>query len=147
MTWSYSGNPSASAKDEVRFLVGDATPSDQLLQDEEIAYCITSGGSARLGAAFAADAIAAKFSRLADRSVGQVSVSCSQKSTQYRKLAGELRSSDASSSALPRFGEVFVDKSDALDQDSALIQPSFKVGRNDPPGLNERRGTQDEELC
>jgi hypothetical protein len=149
LTWSYSGNPSASAKDEVRFLVGDATVGDQLLQDEEIAYCISAGGTARLGAALAAEAIAAKFSRLADRSVGQVSVSCSQKSAQYRKLALELRASDAASSVLPRFGEVERSKSDELDIDTGVIQPSFRVGMNDPPQLRERKRTRDDdgELC
>ena len=144
MTWKYSGNPSSSAKDEARFLVGDVFDKDPLLSDEEITYCLTAGGSARLGAALAAEAISAKFSRLADRSVGQVSVSCSQKAEAYRKLANDLRASDAASSSLPHFGEVFVSESAALDKDSSLIQPSFRVGMNDPSGLNERQSLPDD---
>ena len=32
--WTYSGNPAASDKDAVRFLVGDTNTSDQLVSDE-----------------------------------------------------------------------------------------------------------------
>lgn len=40
MTWTYSGDPGASALDEVRFLIQDTDQDDQLLSDEEIEYLI-----------------------------------------------------------------------------------------------------------
>lgn len=40
MTWTYSGNPGASALDEVRFLIQDTNQDDQLLSNEEIEYLI-----------------------------------------------------------------------------------------------------------
>lgn len=40
MTWTYSGNPGASALDEVRFLIQDTDEDNQLLSDEEIEYLI-----------------------------------------------------------------------------------------------------------
>ena len=33
---SYSGDPSSSPRDEVRFLIGDTTPDDPLLSDPEL---------------------------------------------------------------------------------------------------------------
>ena len=39
MSWEYQG-PSASDKDEVRFLIGDTDVEDQLLSDEEIQYLV-----------------------------------------------------------------------------------------------------------
>jgi hypothetical protein len=42
MTWTYSGNPSASALDEIRFLIQDTNEDDQLLSDEELLYLLDS---------------------------------------------------------------------------------------------------------
>jgi hypothetical protein len=33
MTWSYSGDPSSSSTDAVRFLVGDTDTNDQLISN------------------------------------------------------------------------------------------------------------------
>ena len=41
MTWTYSGNPSSTERDAVRFLVGDTDTNDQLLSNEEIDYLVT----------------------------------------------------------------------------------------------------------
>lgn len=40
MAWSYSGDPSTSKKDEVRFLIGDTNINQQILSDEEIEYML-----------------------------------------------------------------------------------------------------------
>lgn len=45
MSWSYSGNPSDSALDECRFLIGDTNESEPIMQDEEIQYIISNAGS------------------------------------------------------------------------------------------------------
>lgn len=44
MTWSYSGDPSSSTLDEIRFLIQDTNTSDQLLSNEEINYLSTEYG-------------------------------------------------------------------------------------------------------
>lgn len=44
MTWTYSGNPGSSSRDEVRFLIQDTDTDDQLLSNEEIDYLLTSYG-------------------------------------------------------------------------------------------------------
>lgn len=78
MTWSYSGNPSASASDKVRFLCGDTDITNQQVSNEEIAFLLTEWNSnAYLSASFACDAISGKYSAKADgsRSVGDLSIS------------------------------------------------------------------------
>lgn len=89
MTWSYNSSL-ASDKDKVRLLTGDTDTTDQLLQDEEINYLLTETGNVLLAAGRAARAIAAKFARQADKEVGDLRVSLSQKAEAYRKLADDL---------------------------------------------------------
>lgn len=40
MSFSYSGDPSSSALDEARFLIGDTDSSRPIMQDEEIQYIL-----------------------------------------------------------------------------------------------------------
>lgn len=42
MSWSYSGDPSTSPLDYYRFTIGDTDEDNQLFQDEEIEYVISS---------------------------------------------------------------------------------------------------------
>lgn len=94
MTWTYSGDPSDSDKDAVRFTVGDTDTTDQLVTDEEIAYLLVVHGAVGMASVGAARAIAAKYSRKADqsRSVGDLSLSqqYSQQATSYHHLADHL---------------------------------------------------------
>lgn len=94
MTWTYSGNPSSTDRDAVRFLVADTVSTDPLITDEEIAYLLDLYTEPPHAAVGAARAIAAKFSRESDqaRGIGDLSLSesLSQKSTQYHHLADHL---------------------------------------------------------
>lgn len=45
MSWTYSGDPSNSVKDECRFLIGDININAPIMQDEEIEYIISEAGS------------------------------------------------------------------------------------------------------
>lgn len=78
MAWTYSGDPSGSARDEVRFLSGDTDTTNQQINDAEIAYLLASwNNNTYLSAAFACDAIAGKYTSKSDssKSVGDLSVS------------------------------------------------------------------------
>lgn len=91
MSWNYGGDPSASDKDYVRFLIGDTIPADELLQDEEINAVLVVQPNVYLASAICCEAIAGKFSRLADTTVGKTSLSYSQKAKAYLELAKRLR--------------------------------------------------------
>ena len=90
MTWSYSGDPSSSTLNAVRFLVGDTDTTDQLISNEEITYFVTEFANARRAASEAARAIAAKYARLMSRSIGGLSADFSAKYRQYLELADNL---------------------------------------------------------
>jgi len=90
MTWSYSGNPSSSTLDEVRFLIQDTDTTDQLLSNEEINYLIDAYADDAYSAAVASVvALIAKASRAAEesKSVGDLSLS--------RKLGDRLEQWEA----------------------------------------------------
>jgi len=92
MTFSYSGNPSSSDRDAVRFLLNDTDSTDVLLQNEEIEYLIVQWGDVYEVARAGAETIASSFSRQADnisKTVGDLSISKSfnAKASQYRELA------------------------------------------------------------
>lgn len=90
MAWNYSGDPSASTRDAVRFLIGDTDTNDQLLNDDEVTYFITTHGTTNRAASEAARAVAAKYARLMDRSIGALSANFSAKYQQYLELARDL---------------------------------------------------------
>jgi hypothetical protein len=95
MSWSYSGDPSDGGVDEVRFLVQDTDPNDQLLSDEGIEYLINQWmpvyDSALMVAAMAAEAIAAKFAREVAYAADGVSVGVQELQQKYDALAMSLR--------------------------------------------------------
>ena len=113
MTWTYSGDPAANARDSIRFLVGDTDTNDQLVSDEEIAWTnseVTGSGTATTDLYTVAYrvmlAIASKFSRLANQQVGDMRVDLSQKADNARRQAEELRTLEQPASVN---GDVLVD--------------------------------------
>lgn len=60
MTYSYSGNPSLTAKDAVRFLTGDTLEEVSLLSDEEIAYLLAQSAEPAVAAQHGVRAMLAK---------------------------------------------------------------------------------------
>jgi hypothetical protein len=95
MAFTYSGDPSGSNRDKVRFLINDTDSTDPLFSDEEIAYLLTEWVNIYETSRAACETLVARFSRLADstsKSVGDISVSesFSAKSKQYQDLANSL---------------------------------------------------------
>lgn len=125
MTWTYSGDPAASDLDFVRFEVGDIETSEQLLQDEEINYCINSTSTAKAAAAKAARAIAARFARQVDESVGDMRLALSQRVKHYLALAKDL---EAKAGCAPQHKTPhdalwsIKDEVEALDSDTETVE-------------------------
>lgn len=95
MTYSYSGDPSNSQKDEVRFVLQDTDPGLQLLTDEEIDFLIEKWlpryDSLTYVAAIAAATIARKFVGVVDINADGVSVNAAELMNRYTELAKQLR--------------------------------------------------------
>ena len=99
MSFSYSGDPSASNLDEVRYRLGDTDSTNPLLTDEEIQFQIdtwvtdvSKGYNNTWVAAECAETISAKFAREITYSADGVSVGGNELQTKYSSLAGTLRS-------------------------------------------------------
>lgn len=138
MTWTYSGNPSATAKDAIRFLIGDTDTNDQLLSDEEIAWVNSesSGSSTAITALYDAAyrccvTIASKLAREADKQIGDLQVSLSQRANNYRTQAQELKSLSMREGGVPvpYAGGITISDKDIDQENSDIFQPWFSSGQ------------------
>ncbi len=138
MAWTYGGDPSANARDAIRFLIGDTDTNDQLLNDDEIAWVNNqvSGSDTALTALYSAGyrccvIIASKFSRLADQSVGDMKVSMSQKAKAYRDQATDILALAGREGNVPTPYAGGITRADKeIDQDnSGLVRAFFSRGQ------------------
>ena len=162
-TATYSGNPSTSPKDEVRFLCGDTGPSFAL-NDNEINYELAivypapssppSSGNF-LPASYCAQAIAALYKTLVDKSVGDLKISYSQMAKQFEAISERLRSRAAIAGVPTYFGGINLADKIANDNSYGTVQTAIKIDGQDyqwplhPPngsGLGPGPGTGEDEV-
>lgn len=124
MTWTYSGNPSNSTLDAVRFIIGDTDTNDQLLSNEEINYYVAEHGSVLRIASESARAIAAKFARYMSRSIGGLSADFSAKYRQYLELADNLLAKEELQPVSPYGSGWSISQKETIDSDDDR-QPTF----------------------
>jgi len=141
MAWTYGADPANSDRDAVRLAIGDTDTTDQQLQDSEIEYYLglfgtTGSGRVLPAAARACDGLAAKYARQVDTTNQGLSVGAADRYKHYQSLAESLRREGLTVAEVFSGGNTWADK-DALDEDSNLVQPSFRTRqfdwvRNDP---------------
>jgi len=134
--WSYSGDPSQNDKDFVRFTIGDTDVDRPLLLDKEIQHLVTVHGSASQASIAGARALAAKFSRQSDETVGSVSKSFSQRAKAFLDLAKSLRSA-SNRNGVPYAGGISVGDKLSNIQDDDRVKPVFTKHMQDNPRRTE----------
>ena len=148
MPWTYGGNPAASALAAIRFLTGDTDTNDQLINDEEIAWTNNqvTGSDTATTALYEVSyrvmiAIASKFSRLADQSVGDLKVDMFQKATNAREQAALLKQQALreGNTPTPYAGGISVSDKEIDEENSDIVQPYFSRGQ----WTNSRGGAND----
>jgi len=124
--WSYSGNPANSAKDAVRFEIGDTDQTDPLLQDEEINYFLAQYNNFVLNTAIRClEAIMAKFSRMVNEAVGGVRIDFTDRIKNMDLMKRAIIQRLATESATPYAGGIFVsDEINNLNNPN-IILPDF----------------------
>lgn len=127
MTFTYASTDLSTDLAKIRRALGDVDSSEALLSDEEINSASSQTGSIQDAAALSAEWIAATFARKADKSVGPLSISLSQKYDHYMDLAARLRAT-SSMSTLPFAGGISISRKDAVDSDTDRVKPSFELG-------------------
>lgn len=112
--FSYSGAPSSSPRDKVRFTLGDTTAANAKFTDGEIDSVLEDSGDDWLVASLTlVNALVARFSGACDESVGSVSMAYSQKADGYRRLYDTL---------MARMGKRGVPYGGGMDRMDKLIQ-------------------------
>lgn len=102
MTWEWSGDPTTSSKDAVRFLLDDIDESNQKMSDEGLLWLLSQESNIYLAAALACDTLAARYRALVQsKSVGGLSISYGDRAAQYAEQAATLRARGTEMSAIP----------------------------------------------
>jgi hypothetical protein len=138
MAWTYGGDPSANARDAIRFLIGDTDTTDQLLSDEEIAWVNSEASGTSTGTTALYDAayrccltIASKLAREADKQIGDLSVSMSQRAKAYREQASSLKelSGREGGVPIPYAGGITISDKEIDEENSDIFRTWFSSGQ------------------
>ena len=138
MAWTYGGDPSANARDAIRFLIGDTDTTDQLLSDEEIAWVNSEASGTSTGTTALYDAayrccltIASKLAREADKQIGDLSVSMSQRAKAYREQAASLKelSGREGGVPIPYAGGITISDKEIDEENSDIFRTWFSSGQ------------------
>lgn len=138
-TYTYSGDPSVSDKDAVRFLCQDTDVDDNpRISDEEINWLLTQNSNVWLAAAQCADEIAGYWARVTNVWIGPLKIERSEMVTFYQAVAARLRQS---AGRMTGGGPVFypADQTEYQNTNGGSGGPQhiFKVGMDDFPGYSE----------
>jgi hypothetical protein len=124
---TYGSNPIASELDAVRLWIGDTDMADPILTDPEIQYFITTYDGIEEAASYSCEAIASKFSRMVDTSVGDVRIMYNQRVQKYLDLAARFRSRNVAK-AMPWAGGISIAYKQSQAQNNGVTQPAFRKG-------------------
>lgn len=127
--WTYSGDPSTSAKDAIRFLMGDILPKDPLVNDNEITYAYTAKGSTYGAAAMLCRSLSSQYARLVDTVDRELRTSYSTKSANFLRMAIQFeQQASIASGAIPYAGGISVADKNAQVSDTDRVAPQFNIG-------------------
>lgn len=144
MTWTYSGNPGSSDLNQLRFRIQDTNTLDQQLTDEELSWLLTSEGTVNSAAAAALRILLAKYSRLANKRVGDLSIDYTPIIRNYQSLLDAIVADAAVQDAMPFAGGISVSGKQALEQDTDRVTPAFGREQFSQPGTRvDSGGNQD----
>lgn len=142
VAWTYSGDPTSSLRDQVRYLLGDTDSTDPQLQDAEITGQVTlmyptpgSTANAFLVARNCALALAAKYSRQVTKSAGNLRVEYATRADAYRKLAGDLRRLSLEGATIGTYaGGISVADKQTEELNEDRVNPAFTRKKGSYPG-------------
>lgn len=124
MAWSYDVTLSTD-KDRIRLMIGDTDPDDAQYSNEELEALATVYGGVHAAAIAAANGLAAKYSRFADKWVGDLKILASQKARNYLALAKTLGAAGVVSRGVPSAGGIRISEKDTMEQDTNRTVPGF----------------------
>jgi hypothetical protein len=140
MTFTYTGDPSVSTRDQIRFLIGDTIATDPHFTDEEIAWTHTQWNDIYDTSASLADILAGRYSHRADetKTVGDLTLSIqySRAAEGFREMAHHLRQMrNRQYTPVPRFNSQALVATE--NRNVETYNTDFRLGQDDfvaPPG-------------
>lgn len=134
MTFTYDpGVTPVSNKDKVRLLIGDTDRDDQQFTDEEITAILTMEGNVFSSAELCCFSLSVKYSKLVDKTVGELRLRLGQRATAYAARAKEIKSRGALNSAIPFSGGIVQSQKATQEEDADRVNPGFQIGMHDNP--------------
>ena len=131
MGWTYLAG--RADNDFVRLKIGDTNKDDPQLQDEEIAVFLDQYPP-MYAAVYACRALAAKYTRQINRSIGRLKIDTADRAAAYLAMARSLQS-EADSNAVPYAGGLSLSEKAERGMDPDVNQNVF---RRDLHEMNER---------
>lgn len=158
MPWSYSGDPSTSDLDAVRFEIQDTNSSAPLLEDTEVLWALldenkvagasptTVSGPTLYGpAARCCAVIARNFLAQADSQIGQLRIVSTKRAAQYEDMARQLRLK-AQGYYAPYAGGQSISEKEEFAADSDAVLPAFTRTEFDSPYTGQQNGFLNEDF-
>jgi len=130
MAFTWTGDPSASTIEKIRWLIGDTVEASAKFQDAEITYAYNEEGSIYGAAALCCEQLATRYADAVSRSLGPLRIDLSDKAEKYKSMAKDFRRK-AYMYAQPYVGGISEAKEDVFEDDSDLKQPIFDKGMMD----------------
>lgn len=133
-TSTYSGDPSISTRDKVRFWINDTGPTTWEFSDQEIDYASTLYTNPVRAAAWLCSRLAAKYAAAVDKSVGDLRISYSQRAKMYLEVQAQLLAQADSTNVTIYIGGVSKSDMASVDANSDRVKPPFSIKQFDIPG-------------
>src|SRR6476620_10029849 len=134
MAWTYDpallNDAQVGSLMQMRLILSDTNEDDQQLQDEEIQFYLDSESSVYMAAAHAAQSLASKYARLADKQVGDLKISYQKVSDRYLDIAERLESKGRPYQ-VPSAGGVYTADRDRNQDDESLLHSYIRRGIHD----------------
>lgn len=130
MSFTWTGDPSASVIEQIRWEINDIDSANAKFQDAEITYAYNQEHSVLGAAARLCEQLQARYSDAKNRTMGPLRVDMSRMAEMYAAKAKALRRR-ATAFAEPYAGGISDAKEEIFEDDSDLIQPTFKKGMHD----------------
>jgi len=125
MSWNYSGDPSKSNKDAVRFHLGDTDNNHEQVNDEEIEYSLDQN-SASISSTVLSLAIALrnKYAPYVNEKTDRVSIEYGKMYEHFKDLVIRLKK-DSVVAAVPYAGGISIADKTACQEDTDRVKPEF----------------------
>lgn len=127
----------SGARDQVRLLIHDTDPNTANFADEELDVFLVLQGGVRQAAILAVGSLAVRFAQLADKQVGNLRISYSNRARAMQELMTALTNQEGLTVPVPYAGGISRSDKHAVAANTDRVQPGFTIGQDDYPGLTD----------